>query len=242
MLWLIIGVSGVSCGGKSTVTKSISEYLSDPSNRQSLRPNLVIGSVKLVQQDDFYFPDEHPIHDRIPHMNKINSEQLKCIDTDKMHQELERILGPNCQHFTGPNVYHQDPAVVELVVNVLIIEGFLLFNDQVVSRMCQLKFFIHASYETASKRRAERPHEQPDVPGYFAEVVWPWYQRNFEAIECKDDIVMLNGDDSKEHVFQQVLDGIKGAFQIPSRVEWRFGSQWGWVMIIYMDWCSFIAK
>lgn len=213
MLWLVVGISGVSCAGKSTVAKSLFEYLRDPSNVKCLRPDLVIGTVKLLHQDDYYFPNEHPIHDFIPHMNQINSEQLKSLDTNQMHQDLVNILGASCQYFAAADVHRLGAPADDGVINVLIVEGFLIFNDRVVSRMCQLKFFIHASYGTAFKRRTDRPYDPPDAPGYFAEFVWPWYQRNFDAIECKHELILLDGDDSAENVFHRILDGVKGAFR-----------------------------
>lgn len=52
MSWLIIGISGVTCGGKSTLSNSLYHYLSDKNNANCLSDRVKIGQVKMMNQDD----------------------------------------------------------------------------------------------------------------------------------------------------------------------------------------------
>lgn len=47
--------------------------------------------------------------------------------------------------------------------------------------------------------------------GYFELCVWPMYEQNFAEIKNKDDIMILNGEISKESLFQHVFECIKNS-------------------------------
>lgn len=211
-VWLIIGVSGVSRSGKTTVTKSLLQFLSDSRNRKFFGANNVIGSVHCIEQDEYFYPLDHPNHEHIKHLDYMNWERLESIDTHKMHTDIERIIGANPQYWNACNANVNDTGT-ETVINVTIVEGFLIFNDAKLNELCQLKFFINASYETIFQRRNSTPwrdtDDLPDPPTYFEDYLWPAYLKNFNAIEHRNEIIMLSGDDPRDIVFQNVLQTIE---------------------------------
>lgn len=205
MSWLVIGISGVTCGGKTTLSKSLFSYLSDSINEHCLSDHVQIGTVKIVNQDDYFYPDDYTGHEWLvcgttPH---VNYDVLGALNMKKMCSDLYKELG---KHF----VFYTKEKPVK-IVNIMIIDGFLIFNHGVINRLCQLKFHIHLPYEKCYERRIKRTYEPPDCSGYFEVCVWPYYEENFAEIKNKQDVMLLNGEISKEKIFQHVFDCIKNA-------------------------------
>lgn len=92
------------------------------------------------------------------------------------------------------------------LLNILIIEGFLIFNHTVIFDMCNIKYHMHVNYEICQARRSKRIYDPPDVPCYFEMVVWPSYEKHLRKFKDREDVVFLNGDVSPEKCFQFVLD------------------------------------
>lgn len=203
MSWLIIGISGVTCGGKTTLSSLLFNYLNDPNNETCLSDSIKIGTVKIMNQDDYFFPDDYPHHEWIEQLSHVNYDVIGALDMTKMCNDLYNELG---KRFV---FYAKTKSIT--TVNIMIIDGFLIFNHGVINRLCQLKFHIHLPYEKCYERRIKRVYEPPDVQGYFEVCVWPMYEQHFNEIKNKDDIFLLNGEISKDKLFQHVFDTIKDA-------------------------------
>lgn len=204
MSWLIVGISGVTCGGKTTLSQSLYEYLSDPSNAATFKENVIIGQVRLVNQDDYFLPEDYSGHEWIDSISHINFDVLGALDMTKMCTDLNAILGKRF-HF-----YSKRPSgTVPQVVNILLIDGFLIFNHSVTNRICQLKFHLHLPYEKCYQRRTARVYDPPDVTGYFEVCVWPMYEQHFNELKSKEDIILLNGDATKEKCFAYALNRVR---------------------------------
>lgn len=203
MSWLIIGISGVTCGGKSTLSQTLFNHLNNPSNVSCLSDRVKIGTVKIMNQDDYFYPDDYPHHEWIEQLSHVNYDVIEALNMTKMCSDLYTELG---KRFV---FYSKDQSVTS--VNIMIIDGFLIFNHGVLNRLCQLKFHIHLPYEKCYERRTQRKYDPPDCLGYFEICVWPMYEQHFDVIKSKDDLLLLNGETSRELLFQHVLDCIKDA-------------------------------
>lgn len=201
MSWLIIGISGITCGGKTTLGQSLYKYFSDPDNKHVLSDRVTIGTVKLMNQDEYFYPDDHPNHEWVESINHVNYDVISAIDMTKMCADLNAALGKRFVLYSKSKPTN--------LVNIMVIDGFLIFNHRVLNRLCQLKFHIHLPYEKCFERRKTRAYDPPDCLGYFELCVWPMYEKNFSEIKNKEDIVLLNGETSKEGLFEYVLNYIK---------------------------------
>lgn len=74
---IIVGISGVTCGGKTTTAHKLRSYL----------PNC-----KIITQDDYYFDNDNPRHKWIQELNHVNYDILTSLDMDKMHKDVLNIL------------------------------------------------------------------------------------------------------------------------------------------------------
>ncbi|KAK2587689.1 hypothetical protein KPH14_003806 [Odynerus spinipes] len=185
---LIIGISGVTCSGKSTLAKELHKKLS--------------GSV-ILHQDNYFLPPNDPRHIKIPELNHNNWEILSSVDMHKMYLDILKIIESQPAENKSKKKSKQ----------VLILEGFLLFGYKPISDLCDLKYFLTLTKEECWERRKIRTYDPPDVPGYFDKVVWPEYLKHLLKI-TKDEhaytkITFIDGSMDKEQIFHMVLTKIQ---------------------------------
>lgn len=195
----------------------LKNYLSDTENQALLfSSNMPIKIVKLISQDDYFLPINHPNHIWIKHLNHINWDILTALDMDRMCNDIKEIIGTDYTLHTKEeslldnNFYQQttqQQSPVEL--NILIIEGFLIYNHPAIAELCQLKFHLHIPYEICYQRRSNRTYEPADVPGYFEFCIWPMYQEYLKNYIEQDNVIMLNGGIQIEKCFNYILNCIK---------------------------------
>ncbi|XP_076682825.1 nicotinamide riboside kinase [Andrena cerasifolii] len=183
--WLIVGISGATCSGKTTLANQI---------HNELRNSVVI------HQDDYFLPADDARHVYIPEINHLNWELETSMDMDKMRSDILNLIKPS-------------PTEAETnEQNVLLIEGFRLFKCKVISNLCDKKYFITLTKEECWERRKGRTYDPPDVPGYFDNVVWPEYLMHKEELTKDTDlcgtVTFIDGSKSKQ-LSQTVLTEIK---------------------------------
>lgn len=213
MSWLIIGVSGVTNGGKTTLASSLYKYFKDPANCRLLNGRLIVKTVKMFNQDKYFLPIDSPQHVKIEQLNHINWEIMSALDMTQMCKDIQNILGYDFMYYSKEIMDSRPVDEMNIdscptIINILIIEGFLIFNYAPLLDLCQLKFHLHIPYEKCFERRKTRSYVPPDVTGYFEMCVWPMYEKHFSEIRDRNDIAVLNGDLPKERLFNYVLNCI----------------------------------
>lgn len=187
--WIIIGLSGATCGGKSSLAKQIT--------------NEFKNSV-VICQDNYFLPTDDPRHTKIPELNHNNWEILTSMDMEKMWLDIQKILESTPKG--------QAPKETNGKA-VLIIDGFIIFKCKTITNLCDLKYFLTLTKETCWERRKSRAYDPPDVPGYFEKVVWPEYLKYETELKKDKDlcktIVFIDGSKSKEEIFEMVSTKIK---------------------------------
>lgn len=214
MSWFIVGISGVTCGGKTTLATRFFDYLSDATHQKSLHAlhNIQINKVRLVHQDQYFYPRDSPNHVWVKELDFINRELLSAIDEDRMNSDIDKILADTTMENVTENSTQdgdaaQHPQQAPIVINVLLIEGFLIFNDERINNRCHLKFFFHLTFDTCWNRRRQRvfKHINPHPERYFREILWPSYKKHLEEIRDPSKIIFLNGDLDLDDIFKLAL-------------------------------------
>lgn len=197
MNWLIIGITGVTCSGKSTLARSI---ISEINAKNVQFPEYItIGSVKLIKQDDYFHPKTSAQHTWISELNYINREVISALNMSKMFADVNDILGPSYQlHKKGE----------KCVLNLLIIEGFLVFNYKDIRDICQIKIDIRLGYDECFRRRQNRKYNPPNPTGYFESILWPFYLKHLEEYKDVKDLQVLNGELSEDICLLKALEHI----------------------------------
>ncbi|KAK9494935.1 P-loop containing nucleoside triphosphate hydrolase protein [Lipomyces doorenjongii] len=192
----LIGVSGPSSSGKSTLARLLRH---------------VLPKSFILHEDDFYKAETE-----IPVVNGI--EDWDCpeavdfialraaIDYIKKNRKLpDNVHYKEDQNNLGTPPVSNDEAD-EIKRQVLgensvaentefcIVDGFLLFNDDVITKQLDIKFLLRAPYESLKKRREARSGYATiegfwvDPPGYFENIVWPGYVKAHKHLFEGEDL------------------------------------------------------
>ncbi|OXA50754.1 nicotinamide riboside kinase 1 [Folsomia candida] len=228
MSYFLIGVSGVTCGGKTTLTKLLQR--SFPWSR-------------IVHQDSYFYDDDHSSHVRVPEVeNHVNYEILGSMDMARMHKDISAILQGPGEFFDDRSLSrsknpHQDATLteadpipnfdtgIELLktvqnlefdsskyrnIPVLIIEGFIIFESQVIFDACDARFFLTLSKDECRTRRSTRSYNPPDCPGYFDNIVWPEFSRHYNNhINGRSGIKVFQGTEPIQSVWNDSVQIVK---------------------------------
>lgn len=144
---VIIGVTGGSGSGKTTVSRAIFEQLH--------------GHSLLMLQEDSYYNDQSdmPFEERI----KTNYDHPNAFDTELLVKQLKDLLDwKTIEKPIYDYTEHTRSSEVEKVEpkEVIILEGILVLNDPALRDLMDIKIFVDTDDDIRIIRRIQRDIEE----------------------------------------------------------------------------------
>lgn len=181
---IIIGVSGGSASGKTTVASRLKDACGD--------------SVELLSHDFYYLP-----HDDIPFLErtKLNYDHPNAFDTERMIEDIkllkqgkaiDRPVYSYTEHTRLNETVRVNPA------KVIIVEGFMIFENSVLRNLFDIKVFVDADTDERLIRRIvrdvnERGRSLESVITQYINTVKPMHEQFVEPYKKYADIIIPRG-------------------------------------------------
>ncbi|KAM1130014.1 hypothetical protein ACFX19_045421 [Malus domestica] len=185
----VIGVSGGTASGKTTVCDMIIQQLHD-------------HRVVLVNQDSFYrglTPEESErVHEyNFDHPDAFDTEQLlDCIQKLKNGQSVQVPIYDFKTHRRKSDSFRQVNAS-----DVIILEGILVFHDQHVRNLMNIKIFVDTDADVRLARRirrdtVERGRDINSVLEMYAKFVKPAFDDFVHPSKKYADVIIPQGGEN----------------------------------------------
>ena len=182
---LIIGLAGGSGSGKSTVARNVAEHLTT-------------SSVAFIDMDAYY---KNFTSLSLDERRKLNWDHPDAFDYDLLCSHLdalskrEAIEKPEYDFVT--HLRRAEPTRVESA-DVVVIDGILLFVDERVRDLCDVKVFVDAEADIRLIRRIERDthvrgRPLDEIIEQYLSTVQPMHLQFVEPSKRYADVIVPRG-------------------------------------------------
>lgn len=185
---IIIGVSGGSGSGKTSVSRAIFNNF----------PN---HSIMMLEHDSYYKDQSHlSFEERL----KTNYDHPFAFDTDLLIEHLEKLL--NYETIEKP-VYdyvahtRSTETVIQEPKEVIILEGILILEDKRLRDLMDIKIYVDTDDDIRIIRRikrdmVERGRTLDSVIEQYLGVVKPMYHQFIEPTKRYADVIVPEGGEN----------------------------------------------
>ena len=182
---IIIGIAGASASGKSLLANTIVNEL---------------GSDQVVViSEDSYYKD----HSNIPFEEraKINYDHPNSMDHELLHQHLQQLQegkSVNIPIYNHSLHAREDNTRKIGQHSIIVLEGILLFVDQKLREMMDIRIFMEASLDICLMRRLKRDirdrgRSLESVLKQYEETVRPMFLQFIEPTKRYADLIVPRG-------------------------------------------------
>ncbi|MCF6515129.1 uridine kinase [Lactobacillus sp. S2-2] len=182
---IIIGVTGGSGSGKTTVSRSILDRL----------PNT---SIMILQQDSYY---KDQAHKTMEERREVNYDHPLAFDTDLLVEQLNDLLHRKSikQPVYDYKILTRSNEVIEQEPkDVIILEGILILDDERLRNLMDIKVFVDTDDDIRIIRRIqrdtkERARDLDSIISQYLATVKPMYHQFIEPSKRYADIIVPEG-------------------------------------------------
>ena len=201
---MIIGIAGGTGSGKTTITNRLKERFGD--------------DVTVVYHDNYYKRNDNlPYEERC----KLNYDHPDAFDTDLMIQHLQKLKAGNAidcpvydftVHNRSDRTIHIEPT------KVIIVEGILVFQNEALRKMMDIKLFVDTDADVRILRRIlrdvqERGRSLESVVNQYLTTVKPMHEKFVEPSKRCADLIILEGGSNivaLDILMQKIYNHVKG--------------------------------
>ena len=196
---LVIGIAGGSGSGKTTLMKNLVEQFGD--------------HVTVVSHDNYY-----KRHDELTYEQRclINYDEPAAFETDLMAKHLDLLK--KGQAIACPvydyTVHNRSDEVVQIVPRpVIIVEGILIFADEALRELMDIRIFVDTDADVRLCRRIKRDVNKrgrtlESVLAQYQQTVKPMHEKYVEPSKKHANLIVPEG--GKNYVaLDMIIDRIQ---------------------------------
>ncbi len=181
---LVIGIAGGTGSGKTTLMKNIINRFGDV--------------VTVLSHDNYYRRrDELTYEQRCA----INYDEPAALETDLMARHLDKLrqgISIDCPVYDFSQHNRSDETVRIDPKNVIIVEGILIFEDEPLRNLMDIKIFVDTDADVRLCRRIKRDVNKrgrtlESVLTQYQQTVKPMHEKYVEPSKKYADIVVPEG-------------------------------------------------
>ena len=196
---LVIGIAGGTGSGKTTLMKNIIEKFE--------------GMVTVLSHDNYYKRHDDLTYDE---RCKLNYDEPAALETDLMARHLERLRhgeAIDCPVYDFTVHNRSDETVHIVPQRVIIVEGILIFENQELRDLMDIRIFVDTDADVRLCRRIKRDVNKrgrtlESVLTQYQDTVKPMHEKYVEPSKKFAHIVVPEG--GKNYV---ALDMVIGRIQ-----------------------------
>ncbi|BCN30332.1 uridine kinase [Anaeromicropila herbilytica] len=200
---IIIGVSGGSASGKTTVASRLKEEFKD--------------SVELICHDYYYRAHNELQYEE---RSKLNYDHPNAFDTKRLIEDIKELKkGHTIERPVYSYTIHNrlDETVTVYPAKVIILEGFLIFENQDLLDLMDIKIFVDTAADERVIRRIlrdvkERGRSLESVIEQYITTVKPMHEQFVEPSKRHADIIIPNGGQN-EVAISMLINKIKSIIE-----------------------------
>jgi len=181
---LIIGIAGGTGSGKTTVVNKIIK-------------ELPTDEVSVISQDSYYKATDNLSYEE---RTKINFDHPRAIDFELIIEHLKKLKAGKTinQPIYSFVTHNRTKDVVKMHPRkVIIVEGILIFNNEELRNLFDIKIFVHADTDERLIRRIQRDindrgRDINEVLSRYQNTLKPTHQQFIEPTKNYADIIIPN--------------------------------------------------
>lgn len=208
---IIIGIAGGTGSGKTTVTEQIATRL----NR---------SSTAIIPQDAYYKDRSHLSEEE---RKKINYDHPSAFDTELLIRHLRLLkkgLSIESPVYDFETHTRRNECVTVPPAKVVVLEGLLIFADQRLRNLMDLKIFVDSELDVAFIRRLQRDIKErgrslESVVKQYLATVKPMHVEFVEKGKNYADIVISGGGHNQKDL-DRVVAQIKSMLDENAPTTW----------------------
>lgn len=181
---MIIGIAGGTGSGKTTLTNRLKERFGD--------------DVSVVYHDNYY-----KRHDEMSYEERslLNYDHPDAFETELMIEHIQKLrkgIAIACPIYDFTIHNRSDDAMMIYPTKVIVIEGILIFQNEVLRNLMDIKLFVDTDADVRILRRIlrdvkERGRSLESVVSQYLTTVKPMHEQFVEPSKRASDIIVLEG-------------------------------------------------
>ena len=181
---LVIGIAGGTGSGKTTLMNNLIQRFE--------------GSVTVLSHDNYYRRNDHLSYEE---RCQINYDEPAALETDLMARHLDQLRHGEtiqCPVYDFSQHNRSDETIEIAPKSVIIVEGILIFENQALRELMDIRIFVDTDADVRLCRRIKRDVNKrgrslESVLQQYQQTVKPMHEKYVEPSKKFANLVVLEG-------------------------------------------------